>query len=70
MQTESVTSSHLKRVAYDRRERVLYIEFRSGPVYAWQDVPQGVFEQLLDASSKGRFLYDVIRPEYGDGDRV
>lgn len=70
MQVENVASSHLKRVAYDRQERVLYIQFHSGPTYAWQDIPRGVYQQLLAAPSKGRFLHEVLRPEYGDGERT
>jgi len=70
MRIQAVASSHISAVAYDREEQILYVQFRNGAVYAYQDVPRGVFEQFIDAPSKGRFLYQVIRAEYGDGDKV
>jgi len=70
MRIESVASSHVRAIAYDRSEHVLYVQFRNGAAYAYRDVPRGVFEQFLDAPSKGRFLHEVIRPEYGEGDKM
>ena len=70
MQIEQVASSHVKAIAYDRKERMLYVQFHSGAAYAWDGISKEVYYQFLAASSKGQFLHDVIRPAYGDGDKM
>jgi hypothetical protein len=46
---------------YDSASRVLEIEFMTGAVYRYLDVPLDVFEGLLDAPSQGRFFHRRIR---------
>jgi hypothetical protein len=43
---------------------VLELEFRSGSIYRYDGVPQGVFEALLAAPSRGRFFNRRIRGRY------
>lgn len=60
-----VESSNIDAVAYDAATRRLYVRFlASGSTYVYYDVPKAVFEDLLDAGSKGRFLNAHIRDAY------
>jgi hypothetical protein len=70
MLVEQVASSHIKAVAWDRDERTLYIQFHTGDTYVWDGVPRRVFKEMVEAPSKGRFLHEVIRTEYGDGAKM
>ena len=47
-------------VGYDSARKTLAIEFRTGHVYEYVDVPRRVFLALLDAPSKGRFFHAEI----------
>jgi hypothetical protein len=64
MERQSVSSSNLRSVGYDENNQVLEIEFQSGSVYEYFDVPQAVYAGLMNAPSKGAYLNDNIRPTY------
>lgn len=59
-----VESSNLKSVGYNPLEQVLEIEFRSGGVYQYFQVPFDVYEELLKAESKGKYFWSNIRNKY------
>ena len=61
---ETPDSSNLARYKYDDKARVLTVEFKNGGSYNYYDVPQGVFEQMKSASSKGQFLAQNIKNTY------
>ncbi|HBM45827.1 TPA: KTSC domain-containing protein [Patescibacteria group bacterium] len=56
----AVTSSNIRSIGYDLESFVLEVEFTSGDVYQYYDVPQHLFQELLHASSLGGFLNDNI----------
>lgn len=39
----------------DWENGVLEVEFKSGAVYRYHDVPSGVFNELMASDSKGKF---------------
>ncbi len=51
-----VESSMINAVGYDRENRRLQVIFNTGKVYCYEDVPPEVFEGLLAADSKGRYM--------------
>jgi hypothetical protein len=57
-------SSNISRFGYDASTSVLAVEFKSGGVYEYFDVPAAVFEQMQAASSKGQFLAHNIKGRY------
>ncbi|HYX22693.1 MAG TPA: KTSC domain-containing protein [Thermoanaerobaculia bacterium] len=59
-----VASSAISSVGYDERSSVLEVEFRSGTVYDYFDVPPKVWKALLGAPSKGRFVTRRIRDRF------
>jgi hypothetical protein len=60
-----VESTTVRSVGYQRRSRILEIEFQSGAVYQYVDVPARVYEQFWEAESKGKYFNDEIREAYG-----
>ena len=64
MHRETVASSAISSVGYDESASMLEVEFESGDVYDYYNVPPKVYEDLLKASSKGRFVSQRIRDRY------
>ncbi|TLN27274.1 KTSC domain-containing protein [bacterium] len=64
MNRTPVVSSNLASVGYDAGSMTLEVEFRSGSVYQYFDVPAVEFEQLLSAASVGQYFCRFIRDCY------
>jgi hypothetical protein len=64
MQREAVESTTMRSVGYDQPNQVLEIEFQSGAVYQYLDVPPAIHKELMDAASKGRYFNHEIREIY------
>jgi hypothetical protein len=60
----SVESSALAAAAYVRRAQLLYLEFRSGAIYRYFDIPFVLYDEFLAADSKGRFFSRHIRDRF------
>jgi len=50
--------------AYDLEARRLLIRFKSGDMYAYQEVPREVFERFRQARSKGQFFRSTLRDRF------
>ena len=61
---QPVESTVLASVGYDAKARVLEIEFHSGAIYRYLEVPEEIFRQLLAAESKGNFFGKNIRDKF------
>lgn len=61
----AVNSSNIAAIGYSEVYRVLQVDFLNGAKYRYFDVPSQIFEDFLDAPSKGRFLNNVIKSQYG-----
>jgi len=64
MRVTTVESTTLATVAYDEARELLRLEFCSGAVYLYLDVPAAVHQALLDAPSKGRYFNRAIRGRF------
>lgn len=64
MRRVPVRSSALRSVGYDSGTFALEVEFDSGEVYRYLDVPPHVVEGFIDARSKGTYLTTHIKPHY------
>lgn len=62
MQREPVISESLKGVGYE--DGTLEVEFTTGTVYQYFDVPERVFGELMAAESKGSFFNRQIRDRF------
>ena len=61
---QPLDSTVLASAGYDAKIRVLEIEFHSGAIYRYLEVPGGIFRRLLAAESKGRFFGANIRDKF------
>jgi hypothetical protein len=60
-----VNSSSIDSVGYDADASELYIRFReNGKLYAYEDVDETVFADLMRAKSKGTFVNRRIKDRY------
>lgn len=56
MNRQSVNSSDLASVGYDAQTQTLEIEFHSGGIYQYLNVPNSIYSALMSASSHGKYL--------------
>jgi hypothetical protein len=56
-----VSSSNLVSVGYDSESKVLEIEFQSGSVYQYFNVPANIYSGLMSAASHGRYFDAYIK---------
>ncbi|WP_079255001.1 KTSC domain-containing protein [Halococcus hamelinensis] len=64
MKRTSVSSSNLKSVGYDPQQSLLEIEFHSGDVYQYHNVPERIYQRLMNAASHGSYHHQHIRDQY------
>jgi len=57
-------SEALSSVGYDPASHVLEIEFPSGRVYQYFDVPRHEVERMLRADSRGAYFGERVRDRY------
>lgn len=43
---------------------ILMVELKGGDLYAYDNVPRGIFDDFREADSKGAYLNQVIKPFY------
>ena len=64
MRRKRVDSSVIAEVGYDDERALLEVEFKTGRVYHYLDVPPEVFEELIAADSVGGYFNEQIRRGY------
>jgi hypothetical protein len=61
MERQKVVSSNIGAVGYDGTNQILEVQFTSGKVYQYSGVPKEIYENMLQAESKGRYFASNIR---------
>jgi hypothetical protein len=64
MDRTPVRSTNIKSVGYDKPSLALEVEFHTGSVYRYSNVPELVYRGLLSAPSKGRYFAARIKDRY------
>ncbi len=59
-----VSSSNIARIGYHSVSMTLEIEFLTGSIYQYFDVPETVHQELMAASSHGKFFNANIKGVY------
>jgi len=59
-----VESTTLAFIAYDAPTQLLWLAFRTGPLYCYFGVPPAVHQDLLQAPSKGAYFNRSIRGRF------
>ena len=66
MDRVEVVSSNIRSVGFEASSLTLEVEFNSGSIYQYLNVPESEYEGLMDAGSKGRYLNRNIKGRYED----
>lgn len=61
MERDPVSSSNIISVGYDASSETLEIEFKSGSVYQYYNVPQSIYDAFIAAPSSGQFFAYQIK---------
>lgn len=61
---EYVVSTNLSRIGYEASNLELHVEFTNGTTYAYAQVPEFVYSELMAAPSKGSYFNRNIKDVY------
>ena len=64
MERIPVESSNIASIGYDEDTNTLEIEFHNGGVYQYFDVPFLVYDGMMEAGSKGKYLGQQIKEQF------
>ena len=64
MKMIAVDSTTLRTVGYHAERRLLQIEFHNRSKYQYFEVPAAVYQELMEAPSKGAYFNRSIRPRF------
>ena len=64
MERKPVTSSNIASIGYDENTSTLEIEFLNNTIYQYFDVPQHVYDGIMNADSHGQYLAQNIKGVY------
>ena len=56
-----VSSSNISSIGYDESQMVLEVEFLSGGIYQYYDIPYETYERFINAESHGKFFHAYIK---------
>lgn len=59
-----VDSSNIEQIGYNADEMELHVVFDDGGHYVYAPVPEGVFDELLNAPSKGSYINREVKGTY------
>ena len=63
MERTAVQSSNIISIGYDSNSSTLELEFKNG-IYQYFGVPQNIFDDLMNAGSKGSYFLQNIKNTY------
>ena len=61
---QTLESSNVAGFKYEESTQVLTVEFKNGSRYDYYDVPEHIFEGMMNADSKGKYLNAEIKGHY------
>lgn len=64
MDRKSVESSHIAEIGYESESSTLEVQFKSGQVWQYYDVPETVWNEFDASDSKGKFFGREIKGHY------
>ncbi len=64
IQLHPVISTSIKAIGYDVKTETLAVEFQSGKLYYYIQVPADVYADFCNTPSLGIFFQDHIRDQY------
>lgn len=62
-----VDSSNVEAIGYDSDSQELHVQFLKSGTYVYYDVEEWVFQEFMQADSKGRYINNNIKNHYQYG---
>lgn len=59
-----VSSSNIVSVGYDSNTMTLEVEYKGASVYQYFDVPESMYQALMQSDSKGAFMHANVKDAY------
>ncbi|VFQ47442.1 KTSC domain-containing protein [Desulfoluna butyratoxydans] len=66
MDRKNIESSMIRSIGYDSSNSTLEIEFNSGAVWQYFDVPETLWYEFEGAESQGKFFHREIKNQYSE----
>ena len=64
MERIKVKSSNIVSIGYNINEELLEIEFKGNRIYHYKDVPEYLYQDLINAESIGKFFNSNIKDQF------
>ncbi len=64
MEFTKVESSMIAEIAHQSESETLFVRFKNGSLYFYEDVSKPLFDELLNSESKGKFLNNNIKKDH------
>lgn len=64
MNRESVQSSMIASLGYEADTSTLEVEFNSGAIWQYYDVPESVYYDMINSGSLGKYFHANIKGQY------
>ena len=64
MVNQMVLSTEIEWIGYEKSRKMLQVEFLSGSIYQYENVPEFLYYDFLAASSYANLLEDEIKGKY------
>jgi len=64
MELQEIKSSTISKVGYDAGTKIMIVVFHSGSTYEFENIPQEIYYDFIQAKSFGKFFAQRIRPSY------
>lgn len=61
MKRSTVNSSNVLSVGYDTTTSTMEVEFKNGDIYQYYEVPEGIYQNLINAASVGKYLDQNVK---------
>jgi hypothetical protein len=61
MERESVRSSNIASIGYDKQAEILEVQFHNGGIYQYSGVPLSIYQGLMGATSHGTYLNQHVK---------
>lgn len=59
-----VDSSNVEAIGYDAENRELYVSFLKSGTYVYYGVEEWVFQEFMNAASKGGYHHENVKDKY------
>lgn len=64
LKLKDVQSSNIEKIGYNEEDKILYVKYKLGKIYAYANVPKDLYESLNKAESKGSYMNSNIKNKF------